>query len=921
MRCPGCQFVCSDENDICPKCLFDLRDEKREQGIKITNPKDRYESLVMAALGKSTPANRGLLGSLTRWTRGMFTSSAKRKTATRKPSDQSLKPPYARNPVRPKTATRERLTGRPSPKPKNRKMPSSDNIQGEQPLSSELASTPIPAAKPEVTATARPTEPKVTTTPAQKPSPTIAPQIPPRQSSPPSQAPETKPRQYSRTKTKETLVTPGEFESAPNEPTGRSETIGTFDIDEKIDLEKLKDSATVAAVDTIQNLKTEVSFDAVLPKQNVVAARSDSAIPAKGPEERAISDTTESAPASGWAHFLKRLTSEENEERLFKGSAPETDADLATPEAPPAIVTDSTEPAAEGFGVREDLSQIAAEPSVAAETAPSYRTSDIYRSNVPTSDLSEQPIAITAQHAEPVSPETFIVEMPSDTEDLLADEPEHDQSSPNLNFSDDSSTSDDQEFAFEMIAEESPADPTPISTASGLNEVPTTQRRILPASDLEALIAESLNALGVTDQEADSSSEIQQARAETPTVGSKSETVSAMEPPAVETNSPIKPPVQFTTNTPKITAAPSSPINSNPDDSTPLGRAPAVGKSSEPKLAQPTMKPVTKVAAPTSPPLGDSIAKLSNADKLPKAPITASLSTSIEKASTKSTHVAPLIPANLSALFQEAFDTISTAGGSAADLEIGSDLFTKFENRDAVVILFDLAEESIIDPEAELRYDKAVPIAAADRIIESELVTKQLEEAEKALSQTVLALRGRKLKSRTASTEKQADSAGSFSFADLERPTLFQRLSAFGADLIAILLFSVVTVLSYIWLAEPALLAGLNSKDIFIRTEVITLIAGCSVLYLIALPLLSSLFIGRTLGMLVFNQYLISTNGELPKFKRAFVRYATFPFSIALAGFLPILGGANPMHDHLAGTLLINMPDDSEPLEDSELVT
>ena len=55
MKCPACNFVCSDLRDICPKCYCDLRPQKRLIGIPAANPNLPYHEL----LGKITARPKG----------------------------------------------------------------------------------------------------------------------------------------------------------------------------------------------------------------------------------------------------------------------------------------------------------------------------------------------------------------------------------------------------------------------------------------------------------------------------------------------------------------------------------------------------------------------------------------------------------------------------------------------------------------------------------------------------------------------------------------------------------------------------------------------------------------------------------------------------------------------------------------------
>lgn len=46
MKCPKCSFITSNRNDVCPRCVFDLRLRKRELGIRVTNPNSSLEELI-----------------------------------------------------------------------------------------------------------------------------------------------------------------------------------------------------------------------------------------------------------------------------------------------------------------------------------------------------------------------------------------------------------------------------------------------------------------------------------------------------------------------------------------------------------------------------------------------------------------------------------------------------------------------------------------------------------------------------------------------------------------------------------------------------------------------------------------------------------------------------------------------------------
>lgn len=56
MRCPKCNYLCSDLRDVCGKCFVDLRPKKQELGIKIMNPGASHEELVSKIARRVTPS-------------------------------------------------------------------------------------------------------------------------------------------------------------------------------------------------------------------------------------------------------------------------------------------------------------------------------------------------------------------------------------------------------------------------------------------------------------------------------------------------------------------------------------------------------------------------------------------------------------------------------------------------------------------------------------------------------------------------------------------------------------------------------------------------------------------------------------------------------------------------------------------------
>lgn len=112
MKCPACQYVCSDLRDICPKCFLDLRAEKKLIGIPVINPDISYNELLSKSFKPSkvtvvkadkpkktapvpTPSDH-LFARIKSFTKGLFQNKEKAKPPT---TDDVIRP--KQQPIRP----------------------------------------------------------------------------------------------------------------------------------------------------------------------------------------------------------------------------------------------------------------------------------------------------------------------------------------------------------------------------------------------------------------------------------------------------------------------------------------------------------------------------------------------------------------------------------------------------------------------------------------------------------------------------------------------------------------------------------------------------------------------------------------------------------------------------------------------------
>ena len=95
MKCPGCNFVCSELRDLCPSCLIDLRPCKKAAGLPITNDAVSYEELLSRAKGPSPQRDKESKGFFNSLLSGLV-SSAKESSAsqfsTKEESRASISP-------------------------------------------------------------------------------------------------------------------------------------------------------------------------------------------------------------------------------------------------------------------------------------------------------------------------------------------------------------------------------------------------------------------------------------------------------------------------------------------------------------------------------------------------------------------------------------------------------------------------------------------------------------------------------------------------------------------------------------------------------------------------------------------------------------------------------------------------------------
>ncbi len=250
---------------------------------------------------------------------------------------------------------------------------------------------------------------------------------------------------------------------------------------------------------------------------------------------------------------------------------------------------------------------------------------------------------------------------------------------------------------------------------------------------------------------------------------------------------------------------------------------------------------------------------------------------------------------------QELFDACTAQLGSMAPdvFELGSANLTSATHDEHTELLFNLAYESFEDPAANSVFEEKI-VTSDQRHIEATELEKQLERVNKITEITPFTLKEGSFETSKKSLEEVIPDR-------FRNVTFSERATVIFMDGLSILALSVVNTLFVTATWDLPLWQSLKAATPF---EFIDFVLPCGVLaagfilFSVVYPLLTYLFIGATFGMAQKNLSIRTEDGAIPHSSQLIVRAFSMPLSSAIGGALPILIGRATLHDRLTGTYL-----------------
>lgn len=256
------------------------------------------------------------------------------------------------------------------------------------------------------------------------------------------------------------------------------------------------------------------------------------------------------------------------------------------------------------------------------------------------------------------------------------------------------------------------------------------------------------------------------------------------------------------------------------------------------------------------------------------------------------------LPEQTEPLFESALASLRRTENQ---IELSYEQFSPTSKSEEVVLQFDLAYESISSPERQ-RYSEDIARSESRRV-QASVLEKELARVEKVISAPQITLKG------FHSSAAPAPDHASATRQEVPRPvfpaSLLRRLAAFLLDaaLIALLAAAVsVCLLAVNFYGLQQLAAGGLQLDVFdgiFAAEVfVTAVLVFSLLYfIISIPILGASPGGRILGLIISCH-----RGARFEFSNVLVRSLTFPLSMLLFGYLPLIWRKDALHDVLSRT-------------------
>lgn len=220
---------------------------------------------------------------------------------------------------------------------------------------------------------------------------------------------------------------------------------------------------------------------------------------------------------------------------------------------------------------------------------------------------------------------------------------------------------------------------------------------------------------------------------------------------------------------------------------------------------------------------------------------------------------------------------------------------------DEVYMLFELADESLANPEAAKRYIDSVEISST-KVVNSKFLAQQLLKVEQFFDAPILSLTGRGLRGKDDIVDIALQN-------NKPEAPAYKRFASAAIDsslMIFTALFIVLCTpfLELGQLTEP-FLYGLKQGDILSLLRPASIFTEIFLFSLVIYPLFSFVLFRSTVGMRVMNLLLIREGGGMPRMGNVLVRALTYPLSVLLLGGAPSLLGKRTLHDHIAKTRIV----------------
>jgi hypothetical protein len=228
-------------------------------------------------------------------------------------------------------------------------------------------------------------------------------------------------------------------------------------------------------------------------------------------------------------------------------------------------------------------------------------------------------------------------------------------------------------------------------------------------------------------------------------------------------------------------------------------------------------------------------------------------------------------------------------------------------------LLFDLAQNSIENPETVINYIDTIEVSSS-KTIESIAIETQIAQFEQAIDRdTSLAQTSTLHNARESAAAKALDNARKESplVMRLVRPSIKRRFSAACIDFLASLLAAILIAGTYIHFTSE-LQAGVFAE---VKTQRIVDILGllhiflCAfVLMLYLFPFVCYLLFRSTPGTRYTTLRLVGSDRYPASKRAALARSIMSPLSLVTGGWIPALWGYRPLHEALSGAELTAVP-------------